>query len=129
MPFQYDSHLTEKVNNCSLVIPRALAGAPFNFKGLRAKKFRATEDARHVFNEGLQSMQSFTYTGEEKLALESYAASMMHAKFVCAKDEAVCKVLKALSLGVLKGFHRKSRTSIVQFPKTIYSTKFITFLK
>ena len=79
-----------------------LGGIPLEVKGVRAKKFRPTADARHVFNEGFDSMQSLAHTVEEKLALESYDSSMMHAKFVCDKDEAVCKVLKALNWNVLK---------------------------
>ena len=66
-------------------------------KGMRSKKFRSSEDARRVFDEGYGSMQSFAHAAEEKLALGSYPTSMMHAKFVCAIDEAVCKVLEALN--------------------------------
>ena len=68
-----------------------------NAKNLRQKKFRPTEDARHVFTDAYESVRSFAFTVDEKAAADHYAALMSQTWLVCAKDEAVCKVLACLT--------------------------------
>ena len=67
-----------------------------NCKTVRQKKFRPTEDARHVFTEAYETLKTFAFTDEEKASLEHYVKLMSQTWLVCAKDEAVCKVLAAL---------------------------------
>ena len=68
-----------------------------SISGLKQRKFRCAEDARHVFADASQSVMGFVFTGEESIAATHYKGLMRQSKLICAKGEAVCKVLSALS--------------------------------
>ena len=65
---------------------------------MRPKKFRPTEDARHVFSDAYESVNSFAYTEDESSAVDLYVSIVRNTWLTCAKDEAVCKTLAALTI-------------------------------
>ena len=74
-----------------------------SISGLKQRKFKYTEDARHVFADAAQSVESFVFTGEETIAASHYKSLMRQTKLVCAKDEAVCRALSALGEYLSRG--------------------------
>ena len=51
-----------------------------------------------MFADALDSVRSFAFTKDEVAAPDHYIYSMSYTWLVCAKDEAVCKVLSALTI-------------------------------
>ena len=61
------------------------------------KKFPVPTKARLLINEFTREIETFVYTSDEAEALNSYKNKIYPTELIIAKDEAICRVLYALS--------------------------------